>query len=91
MVAPYAEWAILNRRYYPNWYVSRQGAQGNRPAGVHRRADGLIAIQVPPGLSIIDIAYRRSFDETAGDAITLLALALYLFTLRAESRPQSQS
>jgi len=85
IVAPHAEWAILNLRYYPNWYVSRQGTEGNQSADVRRRADGLIRIQVPAGISNLDIAYRRSFDEKLGDAITLLALALYLFALRVKS------
>ena len=85
IVAPHAEWAILNLRYYPNWVVRRQGTQGNLSADVRRRADGLIRIQVPAGVSTLDIAYRRSFDETAGDIITLLALGLYLFALRAKS------
>jgi hypothetical protein len=84
LAAPHAEWAILNLRYYPNWVVHRQGTQGNLSADVRRRADGLIRIQVPAGISNLDIAYRRSFDETAGDAIALLALALYLFALRGK-------
>jgi hypothetical protein len=84
IVAPHAEWAILNLRYYPNWVVRRQGAPSNLSADVRRRADGLIKIQLPAGVSNLDIAYRRSFDETAGDAIALLALALYLFALRGK-------
>jgi hypothetical protein len=84
VVAPHAEWAILNLRYYPNWVVRRQGTEGNLSADVRRRTDGLIKIQIPAGVSNLDIAYRRSFDETAGDAITLLALALYLFALRGK-------
>jgi hypothetical protein len=85
IIAPHAEWAILNLRYYPNWYVTRQGTPGNLSADVRRRADGLIKIQVPAGVSTLDIAYHRSFDETAGDVITLLALALYLFALRTRT------
>jgi hypothetical protein len=82
IVAPEAEWAILNLRYYPNWLVHRQGTQDNLSQDQPKRADGLIDIRLPPGASTLDISYRRSRDETAGDTISLVSLALLFSALR---------
>jgi hypothetical protein len=86
LIAPRAENLILNLRDYPAWSVSRNGAPTPHPVA---REDGLIAIPIPAGPSTVDIHYAHTFDETLGDSITLLALALYAFILRARPKPRS--
>ena len=72
---------ILNLRDYPAWRVSLNGCDRRQYAS--HRDDGLIAIPIPAGASTIDIRYAHTLDQTLGDAITLLALAVFAFTLRA--------
>jgi uncharacterized membrane protein len=81
VTAPHSEDLILNLRAYPAWRVS---LNGNIDPARERRDDGLIALPIPAGASTIDVRYAHTRDETAGDAITLLALAAFFFTLRAK-------
>jgi len=83
LTASQSEVLILNLRDYPAWRITLNGALD---ATRDPRPDGLIAIPIPAGLSIIDVRYARMTDQTIGDAITLLALPVFLFTLRKESR-----
>jgi uncharacterized membrane protein len=79
ITAAHAEDLILNLRDYPVWLVLLNGATD---AEREHRDDGLIALAVPPGASTIDIRYAQMPDQAIGDAITLFALMLLLFTLR---------
>jgi uncharacterized membrane protein len=79
LVAPRAEDLILNLRDYPAWRVSRNG---ERDPAREQRDDGLIAIPIPAGPSSIDIVYASTPDQTLGGAISLLAVPIFLFTLR---------
>jgi hypothetical protein len=82
VTAPRAEALILNLRDYPAWHISRNGI----PQSVQTfRPDGLIALLIPAGQSIIDIRYAHAFDQTLGDAATVLAIAVFCFTLRRTS------
>jgi hypothetical protein len=81
VTAPHAEDLILNLRDYPAWRVSLNGIID--PVR-ERRDDGLIVIPVPAGTSTVDIRYAHTRDETAGDAITILAVAIFFFTLRTK-------
>ena len=76
-----AEFLILNLRAYPAWRIalSQQGIARERVSGEAARADGLIAIAVPAGRSIIDIWYVESPDQIVGDAISGVALAALLW------------
>lgn len=64
---------ILNLRDYPDWQITRDGT----PV-MHRlqRDDGLLAIPLPAGRSVIDIRWRRTWDQELGDGISLGALVL---------------
>jgi hypothetical protein len=68
-VAPTA--LIVNLEDYPNWLVTRDGRE--HPAHIPRR-DGLIAIAIPAGVSMIDIRWQPGWDERLGTAISLLTL-----------------
>jgi len=84
VAAPRAEDLVLNLRDYPAWRISVNGAL--QTARV-RRADGLIAIPIAAGPSTIAIRYAHTADQTAGDAISLIALAMLLVTLRRNAQP----
>jgi hypothetical protein len=79
VTAPREEALILNLRDYPAWRIDRNGV---RQSARTPRPDGLIAILIPAGQSIINVRYAHTFDETVGDAATVLAIAIFLFTLR---------
>jgi hypothetical protein len=72
---PAAEMLILNLRAYPAWRVRVNGvvvpARGER-------ADGLIAVPVPAGRDVIEIAYGRTEDETVGMGISGMSVLLLL-------------
>jgi hypothetical protein len=80
VTAPYSEFLILNLRDYPSWHITLNGEPMPHPGQLFSvRYDGLIAIQLPAGVSTIDIHYLHSFDQSAGDAISLVSLALFIF------------
>jgi hypothetical protein len=85
VTAPRAEDLILNLRDYPAWHISLNNAPA--AARIHRQ-DGLIAIPIPAGPSTVDIGYAPTLDQTLGDAVTLLALAIFPFILRSRHRPK---
>lgn len=76
---------ILNLRDYPSWRIDL-----NRTLVTARnqRADGLIAIPVPAGVSKISITYTHTLDQTLGDVISLLSIGFLLTALRR--RPSSR-
>jgi hypothetical protein len=86
IIAPHAQDLILNLRDYPAWRITLNGAPTTSSI---QRPDGLIAIPIPAGHSTIDIRYAHTFDQTLGDAITLLALAAFLFPLCRKTRSLS--
>lgn len=86
VAATQAEELILNLRNYPAWLVTVNGVPAEHPA---ERQDGLVAIAIPAGSSTIDLRYVRTRDQTLGDAISGLALVLFVWTLR--DRPELRS
>jgi len=85
--ATHAEDLVLNLRDYPSWRIQLNGA----PLRMRLpRPDGLIAIPIAAGRSTIDIREARLPDQTAGDTISVLAIALLLLAMR-ESRSQAVS
>jgi hypothetical protein len=90
LTAPRAEALILNLRNYPAWRITRNGVPV-APSDYEDRPDGLIAIPIPTGPSAIDIRYATTFDQTLGDAISLVALTLLLVERRRTRRIQSLS
>ncbi|MEO6911034.1 MAG: hypothetical protein ABI158_08935, partial [Edaphobacter sp.] len=84
--SPAPQTLVLNLRDYPAWRITL-----NQTPITTRldRNDGLIAIPLPAGQSHIAIAYAHTLDQTIGDILTLLSLALFLLTLRR--KPLSNS
>jgi hypothetical protein len=85
LTAPHPEILILNLRDYPAWRIALNGAPS--PSRV-QRPDGLIAIPVPAGANTIDIRYAHTLDQTFGDGITLIAVPIFLLTLRRRPHPK---
>jgi hypothetical protein len=73
---------ILNLRNYPGWRITRNGGIILHSV---ERDDGLIAVPLPAGTSVIDIHWHRTWDQSAGDAISIAAL-LALAALAIRSR-----
>lgn len=63
---------ILNLRDYPAWRIILNGHPA--PHGP-KRDDGLLTVELPPGQNHLDFTYAHTPDQTAGDAVSLLALA----------------
>jgi hypothetical protein len=80
---PMSEDLILDLRDYPNWRITDNGTV---ITAREQRDDGLIAVPVPAGPSIISITYTHSLDETIGWLLSTLSLLLLLFLL-TRSRP----
>ena len=66
---------VLNLRDYPAWQVNLNGAPITDRLD---RPDGLLAFHLPSGHSSIDIRYRTTPDQLAGDLLSLLALCLFI-------------
>ena len=64
---------VLNLRDYPAWQVFRNGTLVTQHL---QRDDGLLAIALPAGTSVIDVRWHHTWDQLLGDALSLLALAL---------------
>jgi hypothetical protein len=73
---------ILNLRDFPAWQVFRNGT---RIAQHPHRDDGLLAIVLPAGASVIDVRWHRTWDQILGDLLSPLAL-LMLGALLLRSR-----
>ncbi len=65
---------VLNLRDYPAWRVHRNGIP--IPDRIERD-DGLIAFPLPAGHSHIDVIDTVTPDQTAGDAISAVALCIF--------------
>jgi len=73
---------ILNLRDFPAWQVYRNGTLITKHL---QRDDGLLAIALPAGASVIDVRWHRTADQILGDVLSLLAL-LVLGALLLRSR-----
>jgi hypothetical protein len=71
---------ILDRRNFPLWHVTVNGT----PAISCSRNDGLIAIPLPAGRDTIDLTQHPTHDQTAGLALSGLAL---LITITLTTKP----
>ena len=79
LTLPHADALVLNLRDYPNWQLFRNGALLTQHL---QRDDGLLAIELPAGRSVVDIRWHRSWDESTGDAISIASLAVIAIALR---------
>jgi uncharacterized membrane protein len=80
--SPIPQTLILNLRDYPIWKITDNEAD---ITPLHR-PDGLIAIPIPAGPSVIDITPTRRPDEILGGIITVIALlTLPLTQLRSQN------
>jgi uncharacterized membrane protein YfhO len=78
---PVSEDLILNRRAYPSWHITLNGAQVITQT---QRDDGLITLPIPAGISTIDITYIQTLDQTLGNTISLLSLVFVIFLIRRD-------
>jgi hypothetical protein len=85
LTASRAEDLILNLRDYPAWQITRNGVSV-APSEYKGRPDGLFAIAIPAGTNTIDIGYGHTVDQTLGDAMSLIALTLFLAVQRRNRR-----
>jgi hypothetical protein len=86
LTLPHPELLILARRNFPLWRVTVNGA----PASSCARNDGLIAIPLPAGRDSIDLTQHPTPDQTAGLALTGLALLTTLTLRRRRVHSQLQ-
>jgi hypothetical protein len=75
---------IFNLRDYPAWRITLNGTPITDRI---QRDDGLIALPIPTGPSTIDIHYAQTPDQTLGDILSIISVALLLLTLRRRSLP----
>jgi hypothetical protein len=64
---------ILNLRDFPTWQVFRNGTLITQHL---QRDDGLLAIALPAGASVIDVRWHRTGDQVLGNVLSLLALVV---------------
>ncbi len=76
------ETLVLNLRDFPAWQVFRNRVLVRQHL---QRDDGLLAVALPAGVSIIDVRWHRTWDQILGDVLSLLAL-LVLGVLLLRSR-----
>jgi hypothetical protein len=80
---------ILNLRDYPSWDVTTvdpNRMELQRPEHM-QRDDGLISLRLDYAANYtIDITYTQSVDQTLGNMISLVTLAILLFMLFRKSR-----
>jgi hypothetical protein len=80
---PQPEILVLNLRDFPAWQVFRNGGLITEHL---QRDDGLLAIALPAGVSVIDIRWHRTWDQILGNVLSLLALlALGVLLLRSRT------
>lgn len=72
---------ILNLRDYPAWKISVNGVA---VAVREQRDDGLLAVPVGAGTSVVQVSYSQMKDHVAGEAISFFCLIPLLFSLRSE-------
>jgi hypothetical protein len=75
---------VLNLRDYPRWRLTlNQTIVATR---LHRN-DGLIALPIPAGLSHLAITSIRTLDQTIGDILSLLSIAILVLIFRRKRLP----
>jgi len=67
---------VLNLRDYPAWRITLNGIAITTRID---RDDGLIALAIPAGPSTLAITYSQTLDQTLGDIIATISLALLIF------------
>jgi hypothetical protein len=79
---------VLNLRDYPNWRITVKGYFDHFPLVPKRlqRDDGLLAIPLAAGASIIDISWNYTRDEIIGFTLSALALMLLLWSPEPANR-----
>jgi uncharacterized membrane protein len=82
LASPIHQTLILNPRSYSIWKITDNGS----PVSTLPRPDGLIAIPIPAGPSIIDITPNHRPDEILGLIISALALLVLSLLLATQSR-----
>ncbi len=87
LTLPQPELLILDRRDFPLWRVTVNGS----PATSCSRNDGLIAIPLPAGRDTITLTQHPTRDQTAGLALSGLALLATLGLTRKPGAPPSRS
>jgi hypothetical protein len=73
-----AEVLVLDLRAYPQWHVKRNGSA----VALQPRADGLIALALPAGGSVVDVVWVDGWDRWVGAGVSALALCLLLVSIR---------
>jgi hypothetical protein len=74
---------VLNLRDFPAWQVLRNGGLVTQHL---QREDGLLAIALPAGTSVIEVRWHRTWDQMLGDLLSVLALlALGALLLRSRT------
>ena len=73
---------VLNLRDFPAWQVFRNGTLVTQHL---QRRDGLLAMALPAGASVIEVRWHRTWDQVLGDGVSLSAL-LILGALLLRSR-----
>ncbi len=87
LTTPTPEVLILNLRNYPAWHLFLNGTPiETRPEGMEARPDGLIALPLPAGHSILTLTYARTPDQTTGEIVSIISLAALLFLLYRRRR-----
>jgi hypothetical protein len=71
---------VLNLRDYPDWQVKRNGASITKHL---QRDDGLLAIALPAGISVIDIQWRETRDQQFGLGLSGCGLLAFGLTFRS--------
>ncbi|NUQ30274.1 MAG: hypothetical protein HOQ35_17390 [Acidobacteriaceae bacterium] len=79
---PRSFWLIVNRRAYPAWQVTSNGA----PVPITERADGLMAIPLPAGPNEVEIHYRHTPAEMLGVVLFLMGILLAILMHRIETQ-----
>jgi hypothetical protein len=72
------ELLVLDLRAYPAWRVLCDGA----PAKVLPRPDGLIAVALPAGRSVLDVDWVNGWDRKAGALLSSLCALVLLWVSR---------
>jgi hypothetical protein len=75
VTSPGPAFAVLRLMNYPAWQVTRNGVEIRDRA---QRGDGLMSIPLEAGANQIDVRWRRTTDQWAGDGVSLGALAITL-------------
>jgi hypothetical protein len=80
--SPLPQIFILNLRDYPAWRIT---LNQNLITTREERDDGLIAIPIPAGSSDVSITYAQTIDQTLGDIVSFLSIAILLLILIRKS------